>query len=32
LTKSIADDGLGFKKMQLKVVKAKIEESQAAES
>ncbi len=32
LTKSIADDGLGFKKLQLKVVKAKIEESQAAES
>jgi serine/threonine protein kinase len=32
LTKCIADDGLGFKKLQLKVVKAKIEESQAAES
>jgi len=32
LTKSIANDGLGFKKLQIKVVKAKIEESQAAES
>jgi hypothetical protein len=32
LTKSIANDGLGFKKLQLKVLKAKIEESQAAES
>jgi len=32
LTKSIAEDGLGFKKLQLKVVKAKIDKSQAAES
>ena len=32
LTKSIADDGLGFKKLQLKVVKAKIEETQGADS
>jgi hypothetical protein len=32
LTKSIADDGLGFKKLQLKVVKAKIEEIQDADS
>jgi hypothetical protein len=32
LTKSIADDGLGFNKLQLKVVKAKIEEIQDADS
>jgi hypothetical protein len=32
LTKSIADEGLGFKNLQLKLVKAKIAESQAAES
>ena len=32
LTKSIADDGLGFKKLQLKIVKAKIEEIQDADS
>ncbi len=30
LTTSIAEGGLGFKRLQLKVVKAKIEESQAA--
>jgi len=32
LTKCIADDGLGLKKLQLKLLKAKIQESQAAES
>jgi len=32
LTKSITDGGLGFKKLQLKIVKAKIEEIQDADS
>ncbi len=32
LTKSIVDDGFGFKKLQLEVVKAKIEEIQDADS